>query len=90
MLNITRRPRETIIITCPDGTRLEVTVLTIQGASAMIGIAAPKTYTIDRYEIDQRKQKEAAGDITGRQESRGPYWRPRGGKQDSQEEEAGG
>lgn len=76
MLNITRRPRETVVITCPDGTRLEVTILGVQGTNVRIGFDAPKSYVIDRYEVDHRKAREAAGVPKEGREPRGPQWAP--------------
>lgn len=74
MLNLNRRPHEAIVITCPDGTELQVIVQWIDGNVAHIGLIAPKSYRIDRYEIHHRRKREAAGEALQGQEPRGPNW----------------
>jgi|GEM_PF-1027878 len=55
MLNLTRRPGETIII----GDDIEVTVLAVNGNQVRIGVNAPSSMPIDREEIRTRKNNEA-------------------------------
>lgn len=55
MLNLTRRPGETIII----GDDIEVTVLAVNGNQVRIGVNAPSSMPIDREEIRARKNNEA-------------------------------
>lgn len=55
MLNLTRRPGETIII----GDDIEVTVLAVNGNQVRIGVNAPSSMPIDREEIRARKDLEA-------------------------------
>jgi carbon storage regulator CsrA len=59
MLCLTRRPREAVLIKCPDGTKLEMTVLSVRGASVRLGFTAPNSYVIDRHEVHERKKDEA-------------------------------
>ncbi len=56
MLILTRRPGETIKI----GDDIEVTVLTIRGNQARIGIQAPKDVNIVREEIADMPKKATA------------------------------
>lgn len=56
MLILTRRPAETIYI----GEQVTVTVLGVVGNQVRFGIEAPRSITIDRAEIHERK-KRAAG-----------------------------
>lgn len=74
MLNLTRRPHESVIVTCPDGTQIEITVLRVDGASVKFGITAPKSFTVDRFEVHHRKQREATGEPLEGQEPRGSGW----------------
>jgi carbon storage regulator len=55
MLNLTRRPGETIII----GDDIEVTVLAVNGNQVRIGVNAPASMPIDREEIRARKNTES-------------------------------
>lgn len=74
MLYLTRRPYEAIVITCPDGTQLQLVVASVDGSSVRLGIEAPKAFTVDRYEVDHRKKREATGEVLDGQEPRGPHW----------------
>lgn len=56
MLILTRRPSETIYI----GEQVTVTVLGIVGNQVRFGIEAPRSITIDRAEIYERKKRQAA------------------------------
>lgn len=53
MLILTRRPSETIWI----GDNVTVTVLGVVGNQVRFGIEAPKSITIDRAEIRERKMR---------------------------------
>jgi carbon storage regulator len=66
MLILTRRPAETIYI----GEEVTVTVLGVVGNQVRFGIEAPRSITIDRAEIYERKKKDKAlrdgnGDVNG-------------------------
>ena len=56
MLILTRRPDETLCI----GPDITLTVLGIKGNQVRLGINAPKNVIVDREEVHQRKQLEAA------------------------------
>ena len=58
MLILTRRTGEVIDITLEDGRRIEVHTLGVKGNQVRYGIAAPKSVTVDRHEITQRKWNE--------------------------------
>ena len=55
MLILTRRPVETIYI----GDEVTVTVLGVVGNQVRFGIEAPRSITIDRAEIHERKRRAA-------------------------------
>jgi carbon storage regulator len=55
MLILTRRPAETIYI----GEQVTVTVLGVVGNQVRFGIEAPRSITIDRAEIYERKKRSA-------------------------------
>jgi carbon storage regulator len=57
MLILTRRPAETIYI----GEQVTVTVLGVVGNQVRFGIEAPRSITIDRAEIHERKKRAAQG-----------------------------
>jgi carbon storage regulator len=57
MLILTRRPAETIYI----GEEVTVTVLGVVGNQVRFGIEAPRSITIDRAEIHERKKRAALG-----------------------------
>jgi len=61
MLILTRRPAETIYI----GEEVTVTVLGVVGNQVRFGIEAPRSITIDRAEIYERKKRAAAGQANG-------------------------
>lgn len=54
MLVLSRKIREAIVVTCPDGTRLGITVVRFGKNSVGIGIDAPKEYIINRDEMQER------------------------------------
>jgi carbon storage regulator len=56
MLILTRRPAETIYI----GEQVTITVLGVVGNQVRFGIEAPRSITIDRAEIHERKKRQAA------------------------------
>lgn len=56
MLILTRRPVERICI----GDEVTITVLGVVGNQVRFGIEAPRTITIDRAEIHERKKRAAA------------------------------
>jgi len=57
MLVLTRRAGEVIII----GDDIKITVMSINGQQARIGIDAPKEVSVDREEIYKRKQVGRTG-----------------------------
>lgn len=61
MLILTRRPAETIYI----GEQVTVTVLGVVGNQVRFGIEAPRSITIDRAEIHERKKRAALGIANG-------------------------
>jgi carbon storage regulator len=61
MLILTRRPAETIYI----GEQVTVTVLGVVGNQVRFGIEAPRSITIDRAEIYERKKRAAQGSGQG-------------------------
>jgi carbon storage regulator len=61
MLILTRRPAETIYI----GEQVTVTVLGVVGNQVRFGIEAPRSITIDRAEIYERKKRAAQGNVSG-------------------------
>ena len=54
MLVLSRKVGETIIVTAPDGTQIVLMIIEVRGDKARIGIAAPKSYAVNREEIQQR------------------------------------
>lgn len=64
MLVLQRRAGESIIITAPDGTRIEVLVESIDYRRIRIAIDAPRTYIVDRDEVDKRKRLQR-GEMSG-------------------------
>ncbi len=61
MLILTRRPAETIYI----GEQITVTVLGVVGNQVRFGIEAPRSITIDRAEIHERKKRAALATAAG-------------------------
>jgi carbon storage regulator len=59
MLILTRRPDETLFI----GPDIRITVLGVKGNQVRLGIHAPKAVVVDREEVYQRKQREAAAEL---------------------------
>ena len=53
MLVLTRRPDEEIVI---DGT-IRVKVLSVKGETVRLGIIAPASVRVDRYEVHQRRSQ---------------------------------
>ncbi len=56
MLVLTRKPNEEIII----GDNIRITVVEVAPGRVKIGITAPKSVRVDRAEIHEKKQQEAA------------------------------
>jgi carbon storage regulator len=61
MLILTRRPAETIYI----GEQVTVTVLGVVGNQVRFGIEAPRSITVDRAEIHERKKRAALSTANG-------------------------
>lgn len=51
MLVLGRKTGEEILITCPNGDEIRLTVVDIDRAKMRLGIDAPRSYTIMRTEI---------------------------------------
>jgi carbon storage regulator len=68
MLILTRRPAETIYI----GEQVTVTVLGVVGNQVRFGIEAPRSITIDRAEIYERKKRAAQEGGPGSTRDAGP------------------
>jgi carbon storage regulator CsrA len=60
MLILMRRPGEDVVIRTPNGDVITVAVMRVQGRGVALGFDAPRSYGIDRAEIDARKQAEHA------------------------------
>lgn len=59
MLTLSQHPGESVYITLPDGTRIDVKVLKVlPGDRVIIGYEAPKAIVIDREKIWRRKAVE--------------------------------
>ncbi len=58
LLALDREINETIVITCPDGTRLEIIQLAVHGKRSTIGVKAPREYTINRSELQDQIDAE--------------------------------
>jgi carbon storage regulator CsrA len=56
VLVLTRKPNEEIII----GDNIRITVVEVAPGRVKIGISAPKSVRVDRAEIHEKKQQEAA------------------------------
>ena len=54
MLVLSRKVGETVIITAPDGTQIVLMLVEVRGDKVRIGIAAPKSYAVNREEVQQR------------------------------------
>ena len=62
MLVFTRRQRQRIIITHPDGTQIVIDQLEIRGDKTRIGITAPPEVRVDREEVHLARKGSADGD----------------------------
>ncbi len=60
MLVLSRRPQEEIVLTLPDGHQIVVTAVSVRKDRMRIGIAAPASVRVDRREVHDRRQEEAA------------------------------
>jgi carbon storage regulator len=59
MLILTRRADEAIVI----GDDIEILVMNIKGSQVRIGVKAPRSLTVDRKEVAERKAKEVEGKL---------------------------
>jgi carbon storage regulator len=57
-LIITRRTGEKIDITLEDGRQIHIVQLGVSGNQVRYGIDAPRSITVDREEITERKRRE--------------------------------
>lgn len=62
MLILTRRVNETLIITIPDGRRIEVEVLGFKGNQVRVGVSADTDIVIHRGEVQARIDAEQTTD----------------------------
>lgn len=60
MLALTRRIGESVILTLPDGRRVEFAITDKSAGQVRAGIDAPKDVRIDREEVIERQEKEAS------------------------------
>ena len=60
MLVLTRKNGAGVVLTLEDGRTIELTVVEISRGRVKIGLVAPATIEIDRREVYDRKQAEAA------------------------------
>ena len=58
MLILTRRVNETLVISIPDGRRIEVEVLGFKGNQVRVGISADDDIVIHRGEVQERIDTE--------------------------------
>jgi carbon storage regulator CsrA len=59
MLVLSRKPTERIIITAPDGTRIELLFMYVRKEIVRMAITAPVAYTIHRGEVQDKIDAEA-------------------------------
>ena len=60
MLVIGRRTGEPVVITASNGERITVTPTERSSGHIKLAIDAPQNVTVDREEVDLRKQREAS------------------------------
>jgi len=60
MLVLSRKVRETVIITPSNGETVEVFVVEIRGDKVRLAFTAPDSVIIDREEVHEAKQREKA------------------------------
>jgi carbon storage regulator CsrA len=60
MLVLGRREWEEIVLTCPGGERVTITITHAHGGKARLGFVAPESVRIDRKEV--REHKDQFGD----------------------------
>ena len=60
MLALTRRIGESVILTLPDGRRVEFWISDKSAEQVRLGIDAPEDVRIDRNELTGRREKEAS------------------------------
>ncbi len=58
-LVLSRHKEESCIITCPDGTRIEVLCVEIRGDKVRLGFKAPREYSVHRSEVQKLVDAEA-------------------------------
>ena len=51
MLVFSRKVNEKVIITAPDGTQIVLMLVEVRGDKARIGIDSPRSYTVNREEV---------------------------------------
>ena len=61
MLNLTRRPGESIIVDIGNGELITIMVCGVDGNQVNIGVTAPKHIPVDREEVRMRRISEGWG-----------------------------
>jgi len=61
MLLLTRRPGEVIVCVLEDKRKIEFSIEGVDGNQVRVGVVAPKSIAVDRYEIHKRKFGEPDG-----------------------------
>jgi carbon storage regulator len=56
MLILNRKEGQSVVITTETGEEIEVDILEIKGKYAKLGFKAPKTVSVDRKEVHERKK----------------------------------
>lgn len=54
MLIVTRRPKESVVMTLEDGRRIVVRLLGVKGLQLRIGVECDRSITVHRDEIQER------------------------------------
>lgn len=65
MLVLTRYPSEEVVMTLSNGEQIVITFLGVKRQQTRFGIIAPKSVTVDRREVYERKQAEKNGEADG-------------------------
>jgi len=63
MLVLGRKVSEQILITSPNGTRLDLMVVEVRGDKVRIGINAPRDWTIHRREVQEKIDSMPDGQV---------------------------
>lgn len=58
-LVLSRVERESVVVVCPDGTRLIIKVANIRGNKVRLAMDMPRTFQILRSELLEEKKRDA-------------------------------